>query len=511
MNFSKRATYLILTLLLLLNIILRYPVVPHEIGWDSFVVHSVANSLSELGYAKWWLHPTSVTGSYPYSIAGAVPFLLSGISQLTNLSMDISILTYSMVLGLSSVFASYILANFIYSEDNSLFSFLVAFGFSTSPAILTFTSWTAPTRTLFAVVLLPLILYLALKTNHSSKFYLLLFLMTILGFVTHHYAYFIPLIILSEVILKACYKSKQYIPIKYIHQNIYYISFLIILIVIPFFTRTFMESERGYSGSRYGFLLMLISSYSRYSGILLFFALSGFIYLAFKSQKNHREWFILTSFALISPFFYIETYMKWFLPTFVFIFSSISLVNISQNKKTVLVILMLLSISVCGYLQFLHFLDDKTRYLDEEGYTSGIWISNQIEGNLTGTAQYTTLKIYSTSQTPTLTISNMLNFMEDFINYNDTMVTKKYSMFSLSYYRDDPYSINNRDGEWYINSLPKWNINDRHFKEFIDMFHISYFLVDESENSNKFSASLATSDKNKVFSSGKISIWNIPI
>jgi hypothetical protein len=506
---SKNTTYLIFLLLLLLNIVLHYPTVPHEIGWDSFVVHSAANSLSELGFAKWWLNPTSVIGSYPYSIASAVPFLTSGISQLTGLSMDTSIFIYSTILGLICIFVTYLLANSIYGNNDYLFSFLVAFGFSTSPAILTFTSWTAPTRTLFAVVLLPFILYLSLKTNQSNKFYILLFFMGALGLVTHHYAYFIPLIIICELFLKIGYRFKQYIPIKYSYKNIYYLSFFAMAIILPFFTRVFMESERGYSGTRYGFLLMLISSYSRHSGILLIFALSGFVYLALKSQKNHEEWFILTSFAALSPFFYIETYMKWFLPSYVFIFSSIGLTNIFKNKKAVLIVLMLFSIIVSGYLQFLHFLDDESRFLDEESYSSGIWISNQIEGNLTGTAQYATLRMYSISQVPTLTISNMLNYIDGFISYNDTMVIKKYPISSLSYYRDNPYSINNEDGEWYVNSLSNWNINDRRFKEFIDRFNISYFVVDEKADSNEFSYSLATSNNNsKIFSSGRVSIWN---
>ncbi len=514
MNLSKRATYLIFLLILLLNIILRYPTVPNEIGWDSFVVHCAANSLSEFGFAKWWLHPTSLIGSYPYSIASSVPFLISGISLLTSLNMNISILLYSTIIGLLCIFVVYILASSIYGNNDNLFNFIVAFGFSTSPAILTFSSWTGPTRTLFAVVLLPFILYLLLKTHQSYKFYILLFCMLALGITTHHYIYFTFVIIIGELLLKVGGKFRKYICINEFHKNVCYIVFFAIAISLPFFTGLFMESERGYSGSRYGFVLMLVSSYFRYSGLLFLFALSGFLYLTVKYEKNYQEWFFLISFALLSPFFYIETYMKWFLQTYIFIFTGIGLSNVFKidtfkNKKVLPIILILLSVSISGYFQFIHFSDDQDRYLDEKSYASGVWISNRVDGNITGTSQYTALRIYSISEVPTLTLSDMLNYINGFLEYDESKIIKKYSMLSLDYYWHNPYDIDNVDGEWYVNQLPNWNIDDMHFKNFRSTFNISHFICDETDNSDEFSSSLDSSDStNKIYSNGRISIWN---
>ena len=75
-----------MVLLLLLNIIIRIPSIPHEKGYDSFFIHSLANSISYAGVAQWWINWMSVFGLYPYSYASAVPFTLSGISQLTGIS-----------------------------------------------------------------------------------------------------------------------------------------------------------------------------------------------------------------------------------------------------------------------------------------------------------------------------------------------------------------------------------------------------------------------------------------
>ena len=76
--FSKRTWIFLWICLILLNVIMRIPLTPHEIGHDSFMIHFIADSLSKYGHAKWWLHPLSIVGLYPFSTASALPFYLSG-------------------------------------------------------------------------------------------------------------------------------------------------------------------------------------------------------------------------------------------------------------------------------------------------------------------------------------------------------------------------------------------------------------------------------------------------
>lgn len=86
---SQRKKVILFLLLILLNVTLRIYAVPHETGNDSYQIHALANSISESGTARWWLNPLSVFGLYSYSYASAVPpFLLSGISQLSNVDME---------------------------------------------------------------------------------------------------------------------------------------------------------------------------------------------------------------------------------------------------------------------------------------------------------------------------------------------------------------------------------------------------------------------------------------
>ena len=77
MKLSKKAKIELFSLLIILNVILRFQVVPNEIFPDSFLMHIMVNSLNEFGYAKWFLHPLSVIGLYPASYSSSMQFLLS--------------------------------------------------------------------------------------------------------------------------------------------------------------------------------------------------------------------------------------------------------------------------------------------------------------------------------------------------------------------------------------------------------------------------------------------------
>ena len=113
MKFSNRSKYILLGLLVLLNIVLRIPSYPHQTGYDSFHTSILANIISLLGHAGWWVHPLSIFGMYPYSYASAVPFMLSGISQLSGLEMEITVLIFDVFVGLLSIFMVYLLAGMI--------------------------------------------------------------------------------------------------------------------------------------------------------------------------------------------------------------------------------------------------------------------------------------------------------------------------------------------------------------------------------------------------------------
>ena len=70
-----RKEHAILLLLIGLNIVVRIPVLPIEMGGDSNLIHWMSDSIIIEGEEKWVIHQASVFGWYPYSYPSAVPLL----------------------------------------------------------------------------------------------------------------------------------------------------------------------------------------------------------------------------------------------------------------------------------------------------------------------------------------------------------------------------------------------------------------------------------------------------
>ena len=166
MKFRRSVKIILLIELIILNLILRFPIVFHEEGVDSFGVHVLAQSISTYGYAKWIIHPASLIGFYPLSNPSGSPILLSGISQSSGINMELIIFLFTTILAILGIFSAYLLAKELF--DNDLFVFLSAFVFSISPLFISYTSWNAGMRGIF-ITLLPLFVWGLLKTANTLK------------------------------------------------------------------------------------------------------------------------------------------------------------------------------------------------------------------------------------------------------------------------------------------------------------------------------------------------------
>jgi len=534
MKFSSRTKVILFGLLILLSLIIRYPSVPHELGVDSFAMHLCANSISEFGYAKWWIHPASILGSYPYSTSpSAVPFALSGLSQLTGIDVESAILVYSIFLGLFSIFVAFLMAGVIYDDDR--FKFFVAFIFSTSQGIVTFSTWTGHARTLF-VISLPLLIYLLLKTR-SFKFRIgwLTTLFTILLLVTHHYIYFVLPIILSFILLMAIYKLSEdgYLnritELFKINENL--VNFLLLagfiaMLVIPFFTRTFMEMDPQMSrggGGRYAWLFIMLQSYTRYFGVSLVLVIGGLVYLIFKDNKRFEEYFLLLSFISITQFLYIITYTKWFIISFFTLFTCVALFNIvklpQEIKKTAnsfIIIFLLISMVFTGYFQFLNDLnnpDYEKRYLEERIYAGAIWSGDNIDKDKNMFSEsYISSRFPSISGIPSLTGVGAPDLAYGFVDPDKLEIKQIYSFTSVSFYFRDPYkAVNHTSTDWVVYQLKagECDINDVGGRGYriVTRYNLSYFAED-TEFYNVFSQSVQLT-KNCLYDNGKIRIWEL--
>jgi len=512
MTFSKSTKYLIIGLLIILNFIIRIPSVPHEIGNDSFAIHILANSISVFGYAKWWFNLLSVFGMYPYSECSAVPFILSGISQCTGIDMEHTIWLYCIIIGLFSTFTAYLLAGIIWNND--IFKFLIAFLYSLSPGILTFSTWDATARGLF-MVLLPLFTYLLLKIRAFMKYIILIFILFILLMTTHHYFYMTFPIFFSLIILTILYKLKGYVKFK-IPNNFVSIAVVIMFLgmfLVPFFTGMFIE------GSRYAELHIMLENNIRYTGVLIFLTVPGLMYLSLRYNKRFEEIFLLLTLLFLTIFLYIQTYAHYFIIIFSCILIGIALTNISRTKRkrkyafSIIIIMLFMFIIFSGFYQ--HWRTHKGKvtagqwYMDEEEYAGALWMKDNIDMNrrVVGNDNWLSKRMFAISGVPSLLEDvSCIWLVYGFAKIEDTPIVKN-SPLSTSFYMDNPYVIDTRkfvSAGSYAGWLNNVDINKE--KGIIQKFNFSYAIENQNIGKNRFIQSLYR-EKNNIYDNGKVRIW----
>lgn len=516
MKFSKHVRFTLWICLVALNLILRLPITPHEIGWDTFGIHILANSISTFGHAEWWVHPLSIFGMYPYSYASAVPFILSGISQSTGVDMQWTIWLFCTLIGIFSIFVAYIMAELIKNDD--VFKFLVAFGYSLVPGMLNFSTWQLSTRGLF-IVLLPLFIYLLLKTRNSLRYVMLTFILFMVLTVTHHMIYFVILVIFSYVIVVTLYKLRKYTNFK-IPNNFVNISFLIsfiFMLSIPIFTYLFISE----TGSKYTWVYMLARTYIRYIGVLIVFALGGFIYLSLRHHKGFEEWFLLLILLFFAPLLYIYRYSKWFILIFAIILAGIGLTNVAKTyiqkgtgryALSIIIISLLLSVSFSGFYQCWHTNIPgrptyNERYMEHATYIGALWIKDSIDKAMVSNDDLIGRRVFAISEVPTLTGAGAIDLTYGFTNITDISISKN-SPLSTEFYMDNPYvRTPHTPYTWsYFSILNDVDFDDRWGKTIISRFNLSYVIENEDIGDNKFIRSVHR-EKNNVYSNGKIRVW----
>jgi len=525
--FSKKMKIVLFSLLIGLNIILRIPFYPHESGSDTFIMHILANSVSQFGYAKWWISPLSVVGLYPASECSAVPFIISCISQSTGIDTERTIFLFCMIIGLLCIFSAYIMAGMIFNDD--LFKFSVAFSLSISPAVLNYMVWSITARTPF-IALLPLFVYSLLKCRtYKWRFSLLTFILFALLFTTHHLAYFLIPIFIGYFIVVTTYGLKNKISVKSVKFRIpkYVPSALIaagflIMFAIPFQTgRLIMEF-----GSRYEAVnILFFSNLPRYVGVLGIFAVGGLVYLLFKSDKGFGEWTLLLILMFLTPFLYVQTYMKWFIPCFISLLIGVGIINIARAGRRdmkyaliTLVIFLLLAVSFSAFYQHwrtkggIHLFDG---YMKESTYIAGKWIKEYIDGSLICNGRSLSSHIFAVSGIPLFAGSNTIDQVYGFFNISKVKL-KKRSITSEEYWLDGPYKLRGWHSETYRKEILsgtyeefKLNYGSQYnFTHVVEYKRLRGYFTYHGVNPSKF-LNYVYNEKDCVYDNGKINIWNL--
>lgn len=482
---------------------MRIPSIPHEKGGDSFIIHALANSVSIFGSAKWWLHWLSAFGLYADSYSSAVPFTLSGVSQVTGIEMEKTILLFCLITGLFGMYTGYIFAGRIY--NNFLFKYIMSVLFSLAPGLMIYTTWEVSTRGQF-IVFLPLFIYLLLKEDFKIKRYLLLLFCLVFLFSTHHYAFFLLPITVSYVSLKIIQKIKPELLEKS-YLNYLFPLFFIISLMYPFFTGLFIES-----GSRYTWVIDSVITNIRQTGPLMPLFPAGLTYL-FLKKKNFKEMFMCLTMIMLAPIFYSQIYGP-----FILLFISIFLISISYNNllKTLTnhrhKLLTLGAIAtIILFVTFSSFYNhyrtggsESFWYMGESTYDSGIWAKNYIPENTNGLdSGMETLRFFAVSEGhPITTSDDVVALAYGLINESDVVIQNN-SATSFSYYFDGPYTV--KQGTTFMGAI-EWK---KYTAQSInDLRSFDYFVQDKYDH--KPVNDVVEHESDLIFDGPRISIWRIP-
>ncbi|WP_292465045.1 hypothetical protein [Methanolobus sp.] len=497
---GKSAKFSLLSLLVLLNLVIRIPSIPHEKGYDSFFIHSLANSISIFGDAQWWIHWLSAFGFYALSYASAVPFILSGMHQLMGIEMEIVILLYCIISGVISIFTAYVLAGRL--STHFIFKYGVALFFSIAPGVMLFSTWEVSTRGLF-ITLLPLFIYLLMsKISHITKLVLLTLLFIFL-FGVHHYGFFlIPIIVVYVTILLL--EKTGYLK-KINPYSTYILVFLMVLLIgLPFFSRSLVDS-----GSRYSWLITSSIAIIRQAGPALLLAMGGFIYTLLKKDKSRTELFILSILILFIPAVYSHIYGAYILLLFIILLTGFSVFNMAsimphtKLASLALISIILLSVAFGSYYNHNRTGEsDAYWYMGEGVYAAGMWGRNYVPDNSRGLDMtFETTRVFAVSEghpiTPTIGAGNLAY---GFVNESDIEYIQ-HTYREKDFYFEGPYAVKpgtTLEGriEWIRQTASSMN----------QLQAYDYFVQDKY--GRKPVVSLVTQNYNRIYDSTRIAMWH---
>lgn len=202
MRVAHRTSYAVIVALSCIAILLRYPV-DHEQGVDTFDIHGIANIIIQTGSMGWLVTPLSYLGMAPMSYPPAVPATVASFSLLAGLSVETTILAYSLMLGVVLALTSFLLGHTAFRSDR--IGWLTAFLTTSAGGLVAFTDWTASSRGMF-LTLVPLALAFLIRTmsgdKHTSQRAWGMLLLVICTMVLTHlmWVLFVPLIIAAALV-----------------------------------------------------------------------------------------------------------------------------------------------------------------------------------------------------------------------------------------------------------------------------------------------------------------------
>jgi len=440
----KKAEIIMLIFALLISVILHFPLVPHEMGWDSFYIHRAADSIIYYHQIKWLVNPLSFVGYYPYSYPSGVITLLAELSSLAGIDMEHTILLFTFLEGILAVLYSFYLGKKLFPIGNGkwIFVFLSAL----SPGLLYFTLWTVSTRG-FISILFVLLIYLILETKgffhstKSKKFALLTLIFLFISPTIHRlWIFIIPFIVIFLIVRVIITKWN-------IHKNLKYSIILVLAFVLVisvflllsfFYSKTFNYFVHYNIYEPYTYYLMGLH-YGRLNGPLIFILPLGLFYAI--KEKRENIFYILLFAIMLLPLYYISSYTAVISYVVFPIFISYGILKLSLflkekrkhgnnygKKVSTLAVISLITINIifAGIVQYYHpNITGRERYgetyMEEGTYNAGIWLKHSYHPERRDTiiVNYNPERFVSISQDQSISDRDVFELINNFTTMKD--------------------------------------------------------------------------------------------
>jgi len=342
---------------ILISIAFRWPLTYHETGIDSFYVHGLATSATQFGEMRWLVNPLSLFGLYSMSYASGVPILLAEFSTMTGLTMEGTILVFSVLIAIIAALAAFLLGLEI--RNSPPFAFAISIIYSSCPMLLFSTQWSIGTRSMFMAIL-PFTLWLMVRLGKygqgeadikKRRAISAIFLITLLLMALIHRLFFMIIIfIIAYFIARRIYKLLGPQREIFISQVKWGRRYSILMILIPVMIATasmvllaYYAGWLGLDSYDIGFfkgdsiivrLLNLLASVAATIGFPIAFLFPiGLIILLRSKNRGFLGIFFLASFLLILPFSGGRQYERWLYPVVLGVLILVPAYLIVSSKK----------------------------------------------------------------------------------------------------------------------------------------------------------------------------------
>ncbi len=343
-KFPRKTILLLLLTLILIAVALRYPLVEHErFQTDSYFIHYLAKSIGDEGFARWMFHPLSYFGYYPVSYPSGMPFVLAELSELTGLSVELSVLVADMMF--ACLFA---LVVFCFSREfleRPEYALLVAFFASVGPRFVDTTYWDGSARGP-VVVLMTLLVFLALRAS-STRQNRLLFVAGLIVFgciSVHHMAVLILLygfgFVLAVVGVRYVRMMKGTEMRRFAVASFVGACTVVALCVLSYFGGLAATISRTYGDQGFfsiesalvSTLLNMGLSYTHQIGFVLLLSIAGLFIVLKRPVSNVRALFPISVILVSVPVLGDSLYVSMLLAPFVAILGLVYVREALRNE-----------------------------------------------------------------------------------------------------------------------------------------------------------------------------------